>query len=174
MLTAGMAKDRMLGVLLNDIGPEINTAGLDRIKDYLGIQPKAKTFEQAAQALRATMEAGFPDLSDEEWLVQATRWLEMGPDGLRLNYDPKLRDAVIEQAAQPQPDLWPLFDAMDGLPLALIRGANSDLLSEESVAEMQRRRPDIIYANVPNRGHVPFLNEPESIAAIEKLLGQIK
>ena len=174
MLTAAMAKDRMLGVLLNDIGPEINTAGLDRIKDYLGIQPKAKTFEQAAQALRATVEAGFPDLSDEEWLVQATRWLEMGPDGLRLNYDPKLRDAVIEQAAQPQPDLWSLFDAMDGLPLALIRGANSDLLSEESVAEMQRRRPDIIYANVPNRGHVPFLNEPESIAAIEKLLGQIK
>ena len=62
MLTAAMAKGRMLGVLLNDIGPEISTAGLDRIKDYLGIQPKAKTFEQAAQALRATMEAEFPDL----------------------------------------------------------------------------------------------------------------
>ena len=173
MLTAAMAKDRISGVLLNDIGPEINATGLGRIMDYLGIQPRAKTFEQAAAALRATMSEGFPNLTDEEWLLQAERWMEMGPDGMRLNYDPKLRDAVIEQAVQDQPDLWPLFDAMEGLPLALIRGAKSDLLNEESVAEMQRRRPDMIYANVPDRGHVPFLNEPGAVTAIEKLIGQV-
>jgi len=173
MLTAAMAKVRMSGVLLNDIGPEINTAGLSRIMDYLGIQPKAKTFEEAAADLRANMGAEFPKLTDADWLEQAKRWMEMGPDGLRLNYDPKLRDAVIEQSAKEQPDLWPLFDAMEGLPLALIRGANSDLLSEVSVAEMQRRRPDMIYANLPDRGHVPFLNEPEAVAAIEKLIGQV-
>ena len=173
MITAAMAKDRMSGVLLNDIGPEINADGLGRIMDYLGIQPKAKTYEEAAAALRATTGVAFPDLSDADWLEQAKLLLEMGPEGLRLNYDSKLRDAMIEQATKEQPDLWPLFDAMGGLPLALIRGANSDLLSEESVAEMQRRRPDMIYANVPNRGHVPFLNEPESVAAIEKLIGQV-
>ncbi|MCK4861911.1 MAG: alpha/beta hydrolase [Rhodobacteraceae bacterium] len=173
MLTAAMAKDRMSGVLLNDIGPEINSDGLSRIMDYLGIQPKVKTFEQAAAGLRANMGAEFPKLTDADWLEQAKRWMEMGPDGIRLNYDPKLRDAILEQATKEQPDLWPLFDAMDGLPLALIRGANSDLLSEESVAEMQRRRPDTIYANVPDKGHVPFLNEPEAVAAIEKLIGQV-
>ena len=173
MLTAAMAKDRMSGVLLNDIGPEINADGLGRIMDYLGMQPKAKTYEEAAVGLRATTGAAFPDLSDADWLEQAKLLLEMGPDGLRLNYDPKLRDAMIQQSAKEQPDLWPLFDAMDGLPLALIRGANSDLLSEESVAEMQRRRPDMIYTNVPNRGHVPFLNEPEAVVAIEQLIGQV-
>ena len=173
MLTAAMAKDRMSGVLLNDIGPEINMEGLSRIMEYLGIQPKAKTFEEAAKALRATMGQEFPKLTDADWIKHAKRWMEMGPNGMRLNYDPKLRDAVLEQASQPQPDLWPLFDAMDGLPLALIRGANSDLLSEESVAEMQRRRPDMSYANVPDKGHVPLLNEPEAVAAIERLIGQV-
>jgi len=174
MLTAAMAKDRISGVILNDIGPEIDTTGLDRIMDYLGIQPKAKTFVEAAKALRQTMGAEFPNLTDADWEVQATRWLEMTPEGLRLNYDPKLRDAMIEQAKQEQPDLWPLFDAMDGLPLALIRGANSDLLSEASVAEMQRRRPDMIYANVPDRGHVPFLNEPEAVGAITQLIAKVE
>jgi len=173
MLTAAMAKGRLSGVLLNDIGPELNADGLSRIMDYLGIQPKAKTFEQAAAGLRANMGAEFPKLTDADWLEQAKRWMEMGPDGLQLNYDPKLRDAMIEQAAKEQPDLWPLFDAMEGLPLALIRGANSDLLSEESVANMQRRRPDMIYANVPDKGHVPFLNEPEAVAAIEQLIEQV-
>ncbi len=173
MLTAAMAKDQMSGVVLNDIGPEINADGLGRIMDYLGVQPKAKTFEQAAAGLRANMGAEFPKLTDAEWIVQAKRWMEMTPDGMRLSYDPKLRDAMLDQESQPQPDLWPLFDAMEGLPLALIRGANSDLLDEKSVVEMQRRRPDMIYANVPDRGHVPFLDEPEAVVAIEKLIGQV-
>ena len=72
------------------------------------------------------------------------------------------------------PDLWPLFDAIEGIPLALVRGANSDLLSEKTVAEMQKRRPDMIYANVPDRGHVPFLNEPKSVELVEMLLERIK
>ncbi len=67
----------------------------------------------------------------------------------------------------------PMFDALEGLPLALIRGANSNLLTEESEAEMQRRRPDMLYANVPDRGHVPFLNETQSVTVIEKLIGQV-
>lgn len=174
MLAAAMAKDRLSGVLLNDIGPEISPEGMGRIADYLGIQPKVKTFAEAAAALRANSGSTFPNLSDEVWHLQATRWLEMGPDGLRLNYDPKLRDAVLEQMKLPQPDLWPQFDAIEGIPLALVRGANSDLLSEKTVAEMQKRRPDMIYANVPDRGHVPFLNEPKSVELVEMLLERIK
>ncbi len=173
MRTATMAKDRMSGVLLNDIGPELSSDGLSRIMDHLGIQPKAKTFEAAAADLRANMGTEFPKLTDADWLVQAKRWMEMGPDGVQLNYDPKLRDAMIEYSSKDQPDPWFLFDAMEGLPLALIRGANSDLLSEECAAKMRERRPDMIYANVPDKGHVPFLNEPEAIAAIEKLIEQV-
>ena len=74
---------------------------------------------------------------------------------------------------QPPPaDLWPLFAALDGLPVALIRGANSDLLSAAAAAEMRRRRPDMIFAEVPGRGHIPFLDEPEALAAIDAWLGR--
>ena len=74
---------------------------------------------------------------------------------------------------QPTPDLWPLFDALDGLPLALIRGANSELLAEETADEMRRRRPDMIFADVPDRGHVPFLDEPSSLNALTEWLEKL-
>lgn len=174
MLTALVAKSRMSGVLLNDIGPEVNKDGISRIMEYLGIQPNEKTFAEAATALREIMGTEFPNLTDANWQRLATRYYETGPNGLQLNYDQKLRDAMVAQIEQPEIDLWPFFDAMEGLPLALIRGANSDLISEDCVAKMQRRRPDMIYANVPDRGHVPFLNEPKSVEAIELLLEKIK
>lgn len=173
MLIAAMAKDRLAGVLLNDIGPEIDPAGLARIMTYLGIAPNARSFEEAAGALKATMGREFPDLSDEKWLICARRWFDMGPEGLALRYDPKLRDAVLEASAQPVPDMWPLFDALAGLPVAVLRGANSDLLSAQTVEKMKERRPDLIVAEVPARGHVPFLDEPEALAALEELLGRV-
>lgn len=84
-----------------------------------------------------------------------------------ITYDPKLRDAVELQGAQAAPDLWPYFDALEGLPLAAIRGENSDLFSLDTLSEMQRRRPDMIAATAIGRGHVPFLDEPESVAALQ-------
>ena len=93
-------------------------------------------------------------------------------EGLSINYDPALGDAV--RGGGDAVDLWPFFDALEGLPLALIRGANSDILTEETAAEMQRRRPDMLYANVPDRGHVPFLDEPESLLTIRTWLGEIQ
>ena len=73
---------------------------------------------------------------------------------------------MLEAGARPAPDLWPLFDALAGLPLALIRGANSDLLSAATADEMSRRRPDMLRTDVPGRGHVPFLDEPEAVATL--------
>lgn len=173
MLLALTARDRLAGVLLNDIGPEIAPQGLARIMTYLGIAPRARTHAEAAAALKATMGAEFPDLTDEKWLTCARRWFDQGPDLLELNYDPTLRDAVETASAQPAPDMWPLFDALDGLPVGVVRGANSDLLSRETVARMQEHRPDLIAAEVPNRGHVPFLDEPEALGALHALLGRI-
>jgi len=74
---------------------------------------------------------------------------------------------------QPAPDMWPLFDALEGLPLACVRGANSDILSAATLNAMQARRPDMIAATVPDRGHVPLLDEPASIAALNSLLERI-
>lgn len=174
MLLAVIAKDRLAGVVLNDIGPEIDTAGLGKLMGYLGLTPKMKTYGEAAKVLRETMQAGFPDLSDADWETQARRWFDQGADGLMLNYDPKLRDATLEQAKQPTPDLWPWFDALAGVPLALIHGENSDFMSDVTAAKMRARRPDMVYAKVPDRGHVPLLNEVESLAAIHEILEQAK
>ena len=79
-------------------------------------------------------------------------------------------DGSRAAAAASPPDLWPLFDAIDPLPLAVLRGETSDLLSRETADEMRRRRPDAVHAEVPGRGHVPFLDEPEALRAIRAWL----
>lgn len=173
MLLAATAKDRLIGVALNDIGPEIAPAGLAVIKEYIGRNPPQKTYAAAAEA-RAKLWTHFTDVPMDRWLAEVQAHYEQTPDGLRIRYDPKLRDAVLASGAQPAPDLWPLFDALDGLPLALIRGANSDLLTPETADEMACRRPDMIRVDVPDRGHVPFLDEPQAIAALHAWLEKMQ
>ncbi len=165
MTLAAVAKDRLSGVCLVDIGPELPEAGLDVIRNYIGKNPAQKTYAEAT-AMRATLLAGFHGVPEGRWDEEVRKHYLETSDGLKINYDPALRDAVLATADQPMPDLWPFFDALDSLPLALVRGANSDLLLEETAQKMQQRRPDMIYANVPDRGHVPFLDEPEALKAI--------
>lgn len=167
MLLAALAKDRLLGVALNDIGPVIERDGLGRIFDYLGRNPAAKTHEALAAALPGVM-PGFDGVPASRWLEEARKHYVTGPRGLQITYDPALRDAFIAAFQGEMPDAWPLFDALEGLPLALIRGANSDLLSVATTAEMRRRRPDMIFAEVPGRAHIPFLDEAESLAALHR------
>ncbi|MEL7213436.1 MAG: alpha/beta hydrolase [Pseudomonadota bacterium] len=166
MALAATVKDRLIGVALNDIGPYLDPAGLEVIKNYIGRNPPQKTYAEAA-AVRETM-PGFANVPEGRWLEEVRKQFRETEDGLVIRYDPKLRDAVLDAGAQPAPDLWQLFDAFEGLPLCAIRGANSDLLSAETLAEMQRRRPDMITAVVPDRAHIPFLDEPESIAALRR------
>ncbi|WP_322893904.1 MULTISPECIES: alpha/beta hydrolase [unclassified Yoonia] len=173
MLLAATAKDRLTGVALNDIGPEIAPAGLEVIKTYLGRNPPQKTYDEAAAA-RATLWTAFEGVPMTRWLAEVRAHYQQTPDGLVIRYDPKLRDAVLNTGAQPMPDLWPLFDALNSLPLALIRGANSDLLTLETADEMTRRRPDMIRADVPGRGHVPFLDEPAALAALHQWLEKLQ
>lgn len=174
MVMAATAHDRLAGVLLNDIGPELAPEGLATIMSYLGIAPRAATFDEIAQALKARMGGQFPGLTPARWMELAHRWFEAGPTGApQLNYDPKLRDAIEAMSALPAADLWPLFDAFGDVPVAVVRGANSDLLSADTVAKMQARRPDLIVAEVPDRGHVPFLDEPEAMEALDALLARV-
>jgi pimeloyl-ACP methyl ester carboxylesterase len=173
MTLAGMAPERIAGVVFNDIGPDIAEEGLARIMTYLGVAPQAGRFEEAAAALEAVLGPAFPGVPRERWLTCARRWFDMGDNGLILNYDPGLRVSTAADLAAPQPDRWPLFDALGGVPLAVVRGANSDLLSRETVARMKARRPDLVVAEVPDRGHVPFLDEPEAVAAVEAVLSRV-
>ncbi|MFC3182623.1 alpha/beta fold hydrolase [Cypionkella sinensis] len=168
MLLAMIAKDRLIGLCLNDIGPVIERKGLERIFDYVGRNPFVKTHEALAERLPGAM-PGFV-VPPERWLQEARLHYTQTPEGLRITYDPALRDSFIAGFEGPAVDAWPLFDALAGVPVALIRGAHSDLLSMATVAEMQARRPDMIFGSVPDRAHIPFLDEPESLAVIRAFL----
>lgn len=169
MVLGATARTRVTGLCLNDVGPELHRRGLDRIFDYVGRNPAAKTYAELAARLPRNM-PGFANVPESRWLEEVRHHYTETPEGLRIKYDPALRDSFLAAFQADLPDLWPLYDACAGLPLALIRGANSDLLSEATVAEMQRRRPDLIYASVPDRAHVPYLDEAESLGVIAKFL----
>ncbi len=172
MVLAATAKERILGICLNDIGPKIERAGLERIFDYIGRNPAAKTYAALAAALPAH-NPGFANVPANRWLEEAHLHYRLTDRGLGITYDPALRDAFIAGFDGPAVDLWPLFDACAGLPLALIRGANSDLLSTQTTDEMRARRPDMLFADVPDRAHIPFLDEPESCAILSAFLKEV-
>ena len=171
MLLAQTHRTRLAGVFLNDIGPKLEQAGLDAIKGYVGITPTYADFDEAAAGLQTIYADDFPDVGHAQWVVFSRRIYKQMRQGLELRYDPALREAVLAPA--PVPDLWPLFDALDGLPVAVLRGENSNLLSEQTLAEMTHRHPGLISATVRGRGHVPFLDEPESVALLDAFLVEL-
>ncbi|MES2816471.1 MAG: alpha/beta hydrolase [Pseudomonadota bacterium] len=171
MVLGATARDRVLGLMLNDVGPEIARDGLTRIFDYVGRNPAGSTIQGYAERLART--PGFEGVPRTRWLEEAQKLAVETPEGLRIPYDPALRDSFLAAFDGPPVDLWPLFDALAGLPLALIRGANSDLLTRDSVAKMRARRPDMAVAEVPGRAHIPFLDEPESVALILDFLKRL-
>jgi pimeloyl-ACP methyl ester carboxylesterase len=168
MVLGAVARGRVMGLCLNDVGPEIARDGLTRIIDYVGRNPAGKTHQDFAE--RLSRSSGFDGVPMWRWLEEARKHSIETSRGLRITYDPALRDAFLKAFDGPLVDLWPLFDALKGLPLALIRGANSDLLTAETAAEMRRRRPDMAFAEVPGRAHIPFLDEPQSLALIRTFL----
>ena len=169
---AASANHRLAGLCLNDVGPVIETEGLRRISGYIGRNPSVNNHAELAEVLPRVME-GFANVPPARWLEEARKHYQ--PDGgkLVITYDPALRDAFVEAFRDDLSDAWPQFDAAKNLPLAVIRGANSDLLSQATVAEMQKRRPDMIVAEVPDRAHIPFLDEPEALDAIRGWLDRI-
>lgn len=169
MYLVAVARARLRGLCLNDVGPALDPKGLARIKDYVGRNPAARDQADLAAKMPLVM-AEFANVPASRWLEEAQRHSIETPEGLRNTYDPALRQSFLAAFEGPAVDVWPLFDLAAGLPLALIRGANSDLLSAETAAEMRRRRPDMVFAEVPDRGHIPFLDEPEALEAIRDWL----
>lgn len=171
---AATLKQRLIGVALNDIGPDLDPKGLEAIMDYLGVKPKAITLEDAASARAHVMRDMFPNVPMSRWMEEVTHFFVQTDGGLDLSYDPKLRDAIEATSHAAVPDLWPWFEALNGLPCGIIRGANSDLLSQDTYDEMMRRHEGAYGAVVPNRAHVPFLDEPEAIAILQAWIGDMQ
>jgi pimeloyl-ACP methyl ester carboxylesterase len=160
---------------LNDIGPDIALEGLDRIVAALRAAPESyDSWETAAEAMRATLGAVYPRRSDWDRMARQTMIVRDGRPTRAC--DPALIAATAEAAAamraEGPPDLWPLFGALGSVPTLAIRGALSDLLTAETLAAMAARHPDLRTVGVPDVGHAPMLDEPESLAAVDALLAR--
>lgn len=171
MLVAAAAPERVAAAVLNDIGPRIDPRGLRRIARGLRHPPaQLAGWDAAVAATRAEQGAHYEGLSDAEWEAFARRLYAEGPSGPARDYDPNLFDGVAAALSEEAPELWPQFEALAGRPSLAIRGALSDILSAETLEEMQARLPDMRTLTLEKRGHVPFLDEPEAVQAIEALL----
>jgi len=161
------------GIVINDIGPVIEDEGLNRIKGYVGTQAPPESWDEAAAYVKKVMQDAFPDVSDEAFWMGFARNNFNEKDGVfAARYDAAISQGMQgENSSAVPPDLWPMWDMLANIPALVIRGAISDLLSAETVAEMGRRHPDNFAAvEVPNRGHAPMLDEAEAVAAIKGFL----
>lgn len=177
LIAMGLAvtlKARLLGVAINDVGPVLDPKGIEVIMTYLGVKPKAKTLAEAAAARAHVLRDLFPNVPASRWNEEVAKFFNETPEGLGLTYDPKLRDAIEAMSHAAVPDLWPWLDALNGLPCAIIRGANSDLLTQETYKDMLKRLPDARGVVVPDRAHVPFLDEPEAVAVLHAWIGDMQ
>ena len=147
-------------VVLNDIGPELAARGLDRIKTYVGSASEFPTWELASAYCKEVNGDVFPNFQSADWLAFARQICSERDGKVMLDYDGKISVGMKNPASDVLPaDLWSMFDLLRPLPLMLIRGAISDLLDEDCVAEMQRRHSAMAFLEVPNVGHAPMLNE---------------
>lgn len=167
MHVASVYRNRVVGLVLNDIGPQLETSGMLRIATGVGTARAVTSWEQAAADARAANAFALPDFSDADWMVFAKRIYREATSGLIVrDMDVNIGLAMRESGAE-LPDFWPVFAGLASLPMLCLRGELSDLLAETTVERMVAMHPSLQTCLVPRRGHSPTLDEPASCAAID-------
>lgn len=173
-LLAAAKPELLEAVILNDIGPAIETEGLKEITAYLGRRPEPKDWNDAAGILRATHGSAFPALTQTDWHEMAMAIYTEKDGQIAPDFDPAIATQLRAlDFSQPLPDLWPQFDAFTPTPLLAIRGEHSRLLSVATLNEMARRHPAMRRCTARGQGHAPLLHKPDVYAAIADFLGSL-
>lgn len=174
MLLAMTAPERIAAAVLNDIGPEIEAAGLARIRDYVGQGRSYPTWMHAARGLREQGGVAYPDLAVSDWLRLAKRLMVVGPGGrIAFDYDMKIAEPFNRPEGTTGFDMWPAFRALDGRPVLAVRGALSDILSVATLERMRGELRGLRTVTVPRVGHAPTLEEPVAQRGIAALLAKL-
>lgn len=174
MLMAPAKPGRIVAVVMNDIGPEVNPAGIDRIKSYVGQGRSYPTWVHAARSMCEVHSAAFPDYDLDKWLEMAKRTLIVSQNGrVSYDYDMAIAEPFNEPGGAAPANLWLAYEALRGVPMLLVRGELSDLLTPDTERQMAVRNPAMTSVTVPRVGHAPTLDEPEARAAIDALLAKV-
>ncbi|MGD0491229.1 MAG: alpha/beta hydrolase [Steroidobacteraceae bacterium] len=172
MVMAATRPANIAGLVLNDAGPEIDRTGVRRIAGYAGKLPPVSSWAEAAAQAKSVYGLALPGLTDADWLGYARCGYHENANGVPVpDVDPKISEAFKNTSAA-APDMWPLYAQIKGVPMLVIRGALSDILSAATVARMAREKPDLMHIEVANRGHTPLLNEPQCVTAIDAFVAQ--
>lgn len=175
MIAAAAAPTRVASAILNDIGPAVDPAGVARIASYVGKSGPFASWDEAIASVKATQSAAFPEGDDAFWRTFVQRVARERDDGrIEYAYDPAIGNAFRTPGSAAPPDLMPLFEALAKVPLLVVRGATSDILSRDGLEAMRRAKPDLDSVEVPGIGHAPTLEEPEAWNAIAAFLAKVE
>jgi pimeloyl-ACP methyl ester carboxylesterase len=173
MMMAAGHRDRVAAIVLNDMGPEVDPVGLERIKGYAGRLPPPKNWEDAVAQTKTMFGNAWPNLSAQRWSALARRgYREDGNGAVTVDADPMIGE-MLRAAPAATATLWPFWKALRGIPMLAIRGAQSDILSAATFARMKAENPELVQLEVAQRGHAPLLDEPECLSAIDAFLAQL-
>jgi pimeloyl-ACP methyl ester carboxylesterase len=170
MTVAAMAPGRIAASILNDLGPDVDPQGVNRILTYVGNDVRSADWDAAGRAIAATYGAAFDRYTHEDWVKMARRNCREIDGQIGFDYDMAIAEPFRVKGPTANVDLWPFFTTLAQKPLLVIRGAKSDLLTEATTTRMREVAPTVRIAVVEGVGHAPELNEPEAIAAIDDFL----
>ena len=170
MVLAATQPALVAGIVLNDVGPEVDRAGLERIRGYVGKAPAVRDWAGAVAVVRMVYGSAWPGLDDARWEKLARASYRADAQGIpQADSDPLIAEP-LKDTSKAAPDLWPLWGALAKVPILAIRGGHSDILSAATLERMKREKPDLTMLTAANRGHAPLLDEPECVQAIDEFL----
>lgn len=174
MLIAEAERDKIKGVVLNDVGPELEAAGIARIRAYVGRSGGWPTWLHAARALSEIQRQAYPDYGIEDWLRMAKRVYRLTAQGrIVVDYDKGIAEPMRAASDQPAVDLWPGLKALAAAPALVLRGELSDVLAATTAERMLAALPNAELITIQRVGHAPTLDEPVALAAIDGLLDKV-